>query len=194
MTEVQKLAHVMLNVSNAQASKEFYCKVLGLTVSAESADGKTVHLSLGEHHHDLALVEGATGPRTDREAAEPHSFRLAGRRLRGAEGGLLRPEGQGADHQAHVPAQHHRQHLYRGSRRDAGRALLQPLGKRTRGDADHGSAHRRPRHRYPRRHPAPAAALSASRAIPPPPWRPSCRRGRSPARSIRTRSPRPETR
>lgn len=63
MTEVQRLAHVMLNVSNAQASKEFYTKVLGLTVSAESADGKTIYLSLGEQHHDLALVEGATGPR-----------------------------------------------------------------------------------------------------------------------------------
>ena len=64
MTEVKKLAHVMLNVSNAQASKEFYTKLLGLTVSVESADGKTVYLSLGEAHHDLALVEGATGPRT----------------------------------------------------------------------------------------------------------------------------------
>ena len=37
MIEVKKLAHVMLNVSNAQASKEFYTKLLGLTVSAESA-------------------------------------------------------------------------------------------------------------------------------------------------------------
>jgi len=64
MTEVKKLGHVMLHVGNAQASKEFYTKMLGMTVSAESADGKTVYLSLGEQHHDLALFEGATGPRT----------------------------------------------------------------------------------------------------------------------------------
>jgi catechol-2,3-dioxygenase len=63
MAEAQKLAHVMLNVSDAQASKEFYIKVLGVTVSAESADGKSVYLSLGGQHHDLALVEGVTGPR-----------------------------------------------------------------------------------------------------------------------------------
>ncbi|HVZ51498.1 MAG TPA: VOC family protein [Pseudolabrys sp.] len=73
MTEVRKLAHVMLNVSNAQASKEFYCKVLGLTVSAESADGKTVYLSLGEQHHELALFEGATGPRpTEKQPSLVH--------------------------------------------------------------------------------------------------------------------------
>jgi len=28
MTEVKRLAHVMLNVSNAQASKEFYTRLL----------------------------------------------------------------------------------------------------------------------------------------------------------------------
>ena len=63
MAQVHRLAHVALNVSDAQASKEFYKKVLGAEVSAESKDGKTVYLSLGNQHHDLALVERATGPR-----------------------------------------------------------------------------------------------------------------------------------
>lgn len=73
MVQVQRLAHVVLNVSNAQASKEFYMKVLGVTVSAESADGKTVYLSLGDQHHDLALFERATGPRpTDKQPTVIH--------------------------------------------------------------------------------------------------------------------------
>jgi len=63
MVQVQKLAHVVLNVGNAQASKEFYSKVLGVQVSSESEDGKTVHLGLGSSRHDLTLIEGATGPR-----------------------------------------------------------------------------------------------------------------------------------
>jgi catechol-2,3-dioxygenase len=73
MAQVQRLAHVVLNVSNAQASKEFYKKVLGVEVLAESKDGKKVYLSLGNQHHDLALFEQATGPRpTDKQPSIIH--------------------------------------------------------------------------------------------------------------------------
>jgi catechol 2,3-dioxygenase len=62
MIKARKLGHIVLNVSNLDASREFYCKALGLGVVCEHAPGRIVFLSLGEQHHDLALVERAAGP------------------------------------------------------------------------------------------------------------------------------------
>ena len=62
MPKARKLGHIVLNVSDLEASRDFYCTALGLQVVAESAPGKIVFLSLGEQHHDLALVQRASGP------------------------------------------------------------------------------------------------------------------------------------
>lgn len=62
MIKARKLGHIVLNVSNLEASRDFYCKALGLGVVSEHAPGRIVFLSLGEQHHDLALVERASGP------------------------------------------------------------------------------------------------------------------------------------
>lgn len=62
MVKANKLGHVVLNVSNLEASRAFYCTVLGLEVVAEHPAGKIVFLSLGEQHHDLALVQRAASP------------------------------------------------------------------------------------------------------------------------------------
>lgn len=62
MIKARKLGHVVLNVSNLEASRDFYCKALGLEVVAEHTAGKIVFLSLGAQHHDLALVQRAAGP------------------------------------------------------------------------------------------------------------------------------------
>ena len=60
MIKARKLGHIVLNVSDLDASRDFYCKVLGLEPVAENEAGKIVFLSLGEQHHDLALVQRAT--------------------------------------------------------------------------------------------------------------------------------------
>lgn len=66
MIQPRKLAHIVLKVRDAQASKDFYTKALGLKVASESPKGDMVFLSLGEDHHELALfqrgVSGDPGP------------------------------------------------------------------------------------------------------------------------------------
>ena len=66
MIKANKLGHVVLNVSDAQASKGFYNRVLGLEVASENEAGDIIFLSLGEDHHDLALFQNATGPQPDK--------------------------------------------------------------------------------------------------------------------------------
>ncbi len=65
MIKAGKLGHMVLNVSDLKASRDFYVKVVGLQVVAENEPRKIVFLSLGEDHHDLALIQRATGPRPD---------------------------------------------------------------------------------------------------------------------------------
>ena len=65
MIKAGRLGHMVLNVSDLEASRDFYVKVVGLQVVAENEPRKIVFLSLGEDHHDLALIQRATGPRPD---------------------------------------------------------------------------------------------------------------------------------
>ena len=65
MIKPRKIGHLVLNVSNLEASRDFYCKVLGMQVVSHHEPGKIMFLSMGEQHHDLAIVERATGPRPD---------------------------------------------------------------------------------------------------------------------------------
>ncbi|MBT4701566.1 MAG: hypothetical protein HOB79_10890 [Rhodospirillaceae bacterium] len=62
MIRAKRLHHVVLNVSDLDASIEFYEKVLGLTLAARSEERRSAFLSFGDEHHDLALFERATGP------------------------------------------------------------------------------------------------------------------------------------
>ena len=50
------LGHVHLKVSNLEKSKEFYTRFFGLKVT-EELGGHFVFLSLGDHHHDVALMD-----------------------------------------------------------------------------------------------------------------------------------------
>ena len=63
MIKAGRLGHVVMNVSDLKAAIEFYTTVVGLEVVAEDAGRKIAFLSLGEQHHDIALVERATGAR-----------------------------------------------------------------------------------------------------------------------------------
>lgn len=66
MIQARKLGHIVLKVRDAQRSKEFYTRVLGLKVAHEDYEQGAVFLSFGTQHHDLALFQLATG-----EAAAP---------------------------------------------------------------------------------------------------------------------------
>jgi catechol-2,3-dioxygenase len=60
MIQARKLGHVVLKVRDAQKSKEFYMRALGLKVAYDQKDWGAVFLSFGEQHHDLALFQLAT--------------------------------------------------------------------------------------------------------------------------------------
>ena len=65
MIQARKLGHVVLKVRDAQKSKEFYIRVLGLKVANDAQDRGAVLLSFGTQHHDLALFQLATGEAPD---------------------------------------------------------------------------------------------------------------------------------
>jgi catechol-2,3-dioxygenase len=61
MIKARKLGHVVLKVRDAQKSKEFYTRALGLKVAYDDREHGAVFLSCGAQHHDLALFQLATG-------------------------------------------------------------------------------------------------------------------------------------
>ena len=65
MIQARKLGHVVLKVRDAQKSKEFYIRALGLKVANDARDRGAVFLSFGTQHHDLALFQLATGEAPD---------------------------------------------------------------------------------------------------------------------------------
>jgi catechol 2,3-dioxygenase len=66
MSGVSHLGHVHLKVRDLDRAVEFYRAVLGLDVTERV--GQFAFLSLGEHHHDLALQGlGGDEERTDRD-------------------------------------------------------------------------------------------------------------------------------
>jgi catechol 2,3-dioxygenase len=66
MIQARKLGHVVLKVRDAQKSKDFYMRALGLKLAHEDLERGAVFLSFGEQHHDLALFEPVTGAPPDR--------------------------------------------------------------------------------------------------------------------------------
>jgi catechol 2,3-dioxygenase len=61
MIQAKRLGHVVLNVRNAERSRDFYTQTLGLKVAHENLERGAVFLSFGKEHHDLALFQQATG-------------------------------------------------------------------------------------------------------------------------------------
>ena len=72
MIQARKLGHVVLKVRDAQKSKEFYIRALGLKVANDARDRGAVFLSFGTQHHDLALFQLATGEAPDAEQPGLH--------------------------------------------------------------------------------------------------------------------------
>ena len=65
MIQARKLGHIVLRVRDAQKSKDFYMRTLGLKLAHEDLTRGTVFLSFGQQHHELALFEPATGEASD---------------------------------------------------------------------------------------------------------------------------------
>ena len=76
---LRKLGHVVLNVTDLEASVRFYTEVLGLQVSdrypATMMPGGMVFMRCSTDHHGVALVGGAA--KRDKPAAE-HDWRATG--------------------------------------------------------------------------------------------------------------------
>jgi catechol 2,3-dioxygenase len=75
MIQARKLGHVVLKVRDAQKSKDFYTRALGLKVAHEDYERGTVFLSFGKEHHDLALFQLASGEPP--EASRPGMHHMA---------------------------------------------------------------------------------------------------------------------
>jgi catechol-2,3-dioxygenase len=75
MPQTRSLGHIVLKVRDAQKSKEFYTRALGLKLAYEDGDRGAVFLSCGTQHHDLALFRLATGATPD--ATQPGLHHMA---------------------------------------------------------------------------------------------------------------------
>lgn len=57
---VAAIAHIVLFVDDPEASAQWYCDILNMTITARAGDGPYkggIFLSFGEHDHDLALFK-----------------------------------------------------------------------------------------------------------------------------------------
>jgi len=77
--QLRKLGHVVLNVTDLEASVRFYTGVLGLEVTDRYADtmvpGGMVFMRCNADHHGVALVGGAS--KTERSSLNHFAFEVA---------------------------------------------------------------------------------------------------------------------
>lgn len=69
---IAAIAHILLFVRDSEASARWYGDMLGMTITARSADGPyrgAIFLSFGQSDHDLALYSAPPG-QTERELGE----------------------------------------------------------------------------------------------------------------------------
>ena len=74
MIHPKKVGHVVLKVRDLQKAEQFYTEVLGFTVVTRLKRPAGVFFSLGEQHHDLAVLEvpSDAAPVTDRQVGLHH--------------------------------------------------------------------------------------------------------------------------
>src|SRR5215475_3286991 len=61
MAKINKVGHVVLNVSDLDTSLAFYTEALGMEVMAHNTERHTAFLSFGTQHHDIALFQAPAG-------------------------------------------------------------------------------------------------------------------------------------
>ena len=67
---VAAIAHIVLFVKDPEASAQWYCEILNMSISARAGDGPYkggVFLSFGVHDHDIALFPATTPDEKGRE-------------------------------------------------------------------------------------------------------------------------------
>ena len=57
MVKINKVGHVVLAVSDPEASAKWYSGVLGMDIMYYNEKGKMAFLSFGTQHHDIAVVK-----------------------------------------------------------------------------------------------------------------------------------------
>ncbi len=77
--QVESLGHIVLQVADLQRAKTFYHNLLGIPVSAESADWGMVFFTLGDHHN-FAIIEVQPGDEAGSagRGVEHFAFKLNG--------------------------------------------------------------------------------------------------------------------
>ena len=78
MAEINKVAHVVLNVGDVEASMRFYADALGMEIVAHRADRQMAFLSFGEQHHDIALFGAPEGAERGKLGLHHIAFQIAG--------------------------------------------------------------------------------------------------------------------
>ncbi|MEW6301681.1 MAG: VOC family protein [Thermodesulfobacteriota bacterium] len=68
MIRPKKVGHVVLKVRDTEQAERFYTEVLGFEVVARLSQPRGVFFSLGEQHHDLAVLE--VSPHADEPKAD----------------------------------------------------------------------------------------------------------------------------
>ena len=77
--KIESLGHIVLKVSSLTTSRAFYEGLLGLPVSAESADWGMVFYTLGSHHNFAILEVGSEAEQNfDGVGIEHFAFKLVG--------------------------------------------------------------------------------------------------------------------
>ncbi len=61
MAKINRVGHVVLNVSDTQASAKWYAEVLGMELMNYTPGLEMAFLSFGTSDHDIALVKGPEG-------------------------------------------------------------------------------------------------------------------------------------
>ena len=61
MARINKVAHVVLNVTDVEAATKFYAEALGMEVMSYNPERHMSFLSFGTQHHDFALFKAPEG-------------------------------------------------------------------------------------------------------------------------------------
>lgn len=86
MIHPKKVGHVVLKVRDLQKAEQFYTEVLGFTVVTRLKRPAGVFFSLGEQHHDLAVlaVPPDATPVTEQQVGLHHGRATSGKLCRAA--------------------------------------------------------------------------------------------------------------
>ena len=78
MTEINKVAHVVLNVADVEASMRFYADALGMEIVVHRAERQMAFLSFGAQHHDIALFGAPEGAKRGELGLNHIAFQITG--------------------------------------------------------------------------------------------------------------------